>query len=146
MDFSCVSYGRRLDIRGVSRSRRVRTTVPDEGARRPSDLVERDFTADRPNRLWVTDLTFVSTWQGVAYVCFIVEAFSRRIVAWVGCSTHAHRNGPRRTRDGTLVTRHSPRRASSPTPMPDPKVDSNGRRNTSRVRSCDGVKKASSVG
>jgi putative transposase len=73
---------RRLDIRGVSRSRRVRTTVPDEGARRPSDLVERNFTADRPNRLWVTDLTFVSTWQGVAYVCFIVDAFSRRIVGW----------------------------------------------------------------
>jgi putative transposase len=73
---------RRLDIRGVSRSRRVRTTVPDQGARRPSDLVERNFTADRPNRLWVTDLTFVSTWQGVAYVCFIVDAFSRRIVGW----------------------------------------------------------------
>jgi putative transposase len=73
---------RRLDIRGVSRSRRVRTTVPDQGARRPLDLVERNFTADRPNRLWVTDLTFVSTWQGVAYVCFIVDAFSRRIVGW----------------------------------------------------------------
>ncbi|MEE8406024.1 MAG: IS3 family transposase [Acidimicrobiia bacterium] len=73
---------RRLDIRGVSRSRRVRTTVPDEQASRPADLVERDFTADRPNRLWVTDLTFVSTWQGVAYVCFIVDAFSRRIVGW----------------------------------------------------------------
>ncbi len=73
---------RRLDIRGVSRSRRVRTTVPDDKADRPGDLVERDFTADRPNRLWVTDLTFVSTWQGVAYVCFIVDAFSRRIVGW----------------------------------------------------------------
>ena len=73
---------RRLDIRGVSRSRRVRTTVPDEDARRPPDLVERDFTADRPNRLWVTDLTFVSTWAGTAYVCFIIDAFSRRIVGW----------------------------------------------------------------
>jgi putative transposase len=73
---------RRLDIRGVSRSRRVRTTRSDDEATRPPDLVDRDFTADRPNRLWVTDLTFVSTWQGVAYVCFIVDAFSRRIVGW----------------------------------------------------------------
>jgi len=73
---------RQLGIRGVSRSRKVRTTVPDGKADRPRDLVERDFTADRPNRLWVTDLTFVATWQGVAYVCFIVDAFSRRIVGW----------------------------------------------------------------
>ena len=73
---------RRLEIRGVSRSRRVRTTVVDEKADRPADLVERDFTADRPNRLWVTDLTFVSTWAGTAYVCFIIDAFSRRIVGW----------------------------------------------------------------
>ena len=71
-----------IGIRGVSRSRKVRTTVPDENADRPADLVERDFTADRPNRLWVTDLTFVSTRAGVAYVCFIVDAFSRRIVGW----------------------------------------------------------------
>ena len=71
-----------LGIRGVSRSRRVRTTRRDESAARPPDLVERDFTADRPNRLWVTDLTFVPTWEGVAYVCFIVDAFSRRIVGW----------------------------------------------------------------
>ena len=71
-----------LGIRGVQRSRRVRTTVPDGRADRPPDLVDRDFTADRPNRLWVMDLTFVSTWRGVAYVCFIVDAFSRRIVGW----------------------------------------------------------------
>ncbi len=73
---------RQMGIRGVSRKRKVRTTVPDDNAGRPADLVERDFTADRPNRLWVTDLTFVSTRAGVAYVCFIVDAFSRRIVGW----------------------------------------------------------------
>ena len=72
----------RLDIRGVRKGQRVRTTRPDESADRPRDLVERDFTADRPNELWVTDLTFVPTWAGVAYVCFIVDAFSRRIVGW----------------------------------------------------------------
>jgi putative transposase len=73
---------RQLGIRGVSRRRKVRTTVPDDKADRPADLVERDFTADAPNELWVTDLTFVSTWGGTAYVCFIIDAFSRRIVGW----------------------------------------------------------------
>ncbi len=73
---------RQMEIRGVSRSRKVRTTVPDDNAGRPGDLVERDFTADRPNLLWVTDLTFVSTWAGTGYVCFIIDAFSRRIVGW----------------------------------------------------------------
>jgi len=73
---------RQMGIRGVSRTRKVRTTVPDDKASRPRDLVERDFTADRPNLLWVTDLTFVSTWAGTGYVCFIVDAFSRMIVGW----------------------------------------------------------------
>ena len=69
-------------IEGVRRRRRVRTTRPDAGAERPADLVERNFTADRPNRLWVCDLTYVATWAGVAYACFIVDAFSRLIVGW----------------------------------------------------------------
>jgi putative transposase len=73
---------RELGIWGVKRSRRVRTTRRDDTAPRPPDLVNREFTADRPNQLWVTDLTYVSTWSGVAYVCFIVDAFSRRIVGW----------------------------------------------------------------
>lgn len=73
---------RELGIRGVKRSRRVRTTRRDDTAARSPDLVNREFTAERPNALWVTDLTFVATWSGVAYVCFIVDAFSRRIVGW----------------------------------------------------------------
>ena len=68
-------------IEGIRR-RRVRTTRPESGAVRPADLVERDFSATEPNRLWVSDLTYVATWAGVAYVCFIVDAFSRRIVGW----------------------------------------------------------------
>ena len=71
-----------IGIEGVRRGRRVRTTRPDDQAARSPDLVERNFTATEPNRLWVTDLTFVPTWQGVAYVCFIVDAFSRMIVGW----------------------------------------------------------------
>lgn len=73
---------RLLGIRGAKREKRVRTTVADPAASRPADLVDRDFTAERPNRLWVADLTQVATWSGVAYVCFIIDAFSRRIVGW----------------------------------------------------------------
>jgi putative transposase len=73
---------RQAGIQGVSRRRRLRTTRPDPSAARPADLVKRDFTATAPNELWVTDLTYVPTWAGVAYVCFIVDAFSRTIVGW----------------------------------------------------------------
>jgi putative transposase len=73
---------KRLGIEGVTRSRKVRTTRPDTTAVRHPDLVDRVFTAQAPNRLWVTDLTFVPTWSGVAYVCFIIDAYSRMIVGW----------------------------------------------------------------
>jgi len=73
---------RAAGIAGVRRGKRVRTTKPDPGAPRHPDLVGRDFTANAPNQLWVTDLTFVPTWAGVAYVCFIVDAYSRMIVGW----------------------------------------------------------------
>jgi putative transposase len=73
---------RQMDIRGVNRSKKVRTTRPDEHAVRHPDLVDRQFVADRPNGLWVTDLTYVPTWSGVAYVCFIIDAYSRMIVGW----------------------------------------------------------------
>jgi putative transposase len=67
---------------GVRRAKRVRTTKRDDTALRSPDLVERNFTASSPNQLWVTDLTYVPTWQGVAYVCFITDVFSRMIVGW----------------------------------------------------------------
>jgi putative transposase len=71
-----------LELRGVVRGRRVTTTVPDILAERPLDLVQRDFTATRPNQLWVADLTYVATWRGFVYVAFVTDAFSRRIVGW----------------------------------------------------------------
>jgi putative transposase len=72
-----------MEIEGISRRRRkVFTTIADPDAVRAPDLVKRNFTADRPNALWVTDLTYVPTRTGMAYVCFIVDAFSRRIVGW----------------------------------------------------------------
>jgi putative transposase len=74
---------RALEIEGISRRRkRVFTTIADPDALRAPDLVNRLFRADRPDALWVTDLTYVPTRSGMAYVCFIVDAFSRRIVGW----------------------------------------------------------------
>ena len=78
---------RAAGIEGATRSRRVTTTKADPAAPRHPDLVQREFTATAPNRLWVTDLTFVATWAGVAYVCFIIDAFSRMIVGW-RCASH----------------------------------------------------------
>ena len=76
-----------LGLRGVVRGRRVRTTIPEVVAERPRDLVERNFTATRPNQLWVADLTYVATWRGFVYVAFVVDAFSRRIVGWRAASS-----------------------------------------------------------
>jgi len=74
---------RAMEIEGISRQRRkVFTTRQDPDAVRAPDLVNRNFTAERPDALWVTDLTYVPTRTGMAYVCFIVDAFSRRIVGW----------------------------------------------------------------
>jgi transposase InsO family protein len=73
---------RAAGIEGATRSKRVKTTRPDPAAARHADLVKREFTATAPNRLWVTDLTFMPTWAGVAYVCFVIDAFSRMIVGW----------------------------------------------------------------
>ena len=78
---------RAAGIEGARRSKRVKTTRPDPASARYPDLVKREFTAPAPNRLWATDLTFVPTWAGVAYVCFIVDAFSRMIVGW-RCASH----------------------------------------------------------
>ena len=73
---------RRLGLRGVMRGKRVRTTVPDAKAACPLDRVNREFRAERPNQLWVSDFTYVSTWQGFVYVAFVIDVFARRIVGW----------------------------------------------------------------
>jgi putative transposase len=78
---------RQADLQGVLRGKRRRTTIADERADRPVDLVERDFTATAPNRLWVADFTYVATWSGVVYVAFVIDAFSRRIVGWKADTT-----------------------------------------------------------
>jgi putative transposase len=73
---------RQHGLQGVVRGKRRRTTIPDHGAERPVDLVDRDFTATAPNRLWVADFTYVMTFSGVVYVAFVIDAYSRRIVGW----------------------------------------------------------------
>ena len=74
---------RHMSLRGAVRGRAFKvTTVVDEAAARPPDLVHREFTASRPNQLWVADITYVATWAGFAYVAFVVDVFSRRIVGW----------------------------------------------------------------
>jgi putative transposase len=69
-------------LAGVSRGRKARTTIPDDAAERPLDLVNREFVADAPNKLWVADITYVATWAGFVYVAFVVDVFSRYIVGW----------------------------------------------------------------
>ena len=73
---------RRLGLRGVMRGKVVRTTISDSKAPCPLDRVNRQFKADRPNQLWVSDFTYVSTWQGWLYVAFVIDVFARRIVGW----------------------------------------------------------------
>jgi transposase InsO family protein len=80
---------RRLGIQGARRGKSMRTTVPDTSAPCPLDHVNRQFKADRPNQLWVSDFTYVSTWQGWLYVAFVIDVFARRIVGWrVSSSMH----------------------------------------------------------
>lgn len=81
---------KRLGLRGVIRGKPVRTTVSDPKLACPLDKVQRQFTADRPNALWVSDFTYVSTWQGFVYVAFVIDVFARKIVGWrVARTAHA---------------------------------------------------------
>jgi transposase InsO family protein len=73
---------KKLGIQGVRRGKGYKTTIPDDSAARPADLVQRVFIATRPNQLWVADITYVATWRGVVYVAFVIDVFARYIVGW----------------------------------------------------------------
>jgi transposase InsO family protein len=73
---------RKLGIKGVVRGKTIKTTVSRPDDAYPLDRVKRQFTAARPNALWVADFTYVSTWQGFVYVAFVIDVFSRFIVGW----------------------------------------------------------------
>jgi len=77
-----------MGLHGAVRGRKfVRTTIAEEAAPRPQDLVTRQFQATAPNQLWVADLTYVATWRGFVYVAFVIDVFARRIVGWRASSS-----------------------------------------------------------
>ena len=78
---------RQLGLVGARRGRKVRTTVPDPAAARPTDLVGRQFTSPGPRWLWVADYTYVATWSAMVYVAFVIDAYSRRILGWRAASS-----------------------------------------------------------
>lgn len=79
-----------IGLQGAIRGKRVRTTIPDAAALCPLDRVNRQFHAPAPNRLWVSDFTYVATWSGFVYVAFVIDVFARRIVGWrVSRTAHA---------------------------------------------------------
>jgi len=71
-----------MEIQGVVRGQRPITTTPDASQPCPDDKVNRDFTASMPNQLWVSDFTYVSSWQAIVYVAFVIDVFARCIVGW----------------------------------------------------------------
>ena len=73
---------RALGLTGLVRGKVKRTTIADAEAARPADLVERDFRAPAPNRLWVADLTYIRTWSGWVYAAFVIDVYSRQVVGW----------------------------------------------------------------
>ena len=73
---------RSLEIKGAVRGKKIVTTNPDTSQPCPDDKVNRLFKADRPNKLWVSDFTYVPTWSGTVYVAFVIDVFARRIVGW----------------------------------------------------------------
>jgi transposase InsO family protein len=85
---------RKAGLVGVRRGRKCRTTKPDEKAQRPPDLVDRNFNVDRPNKLWIADLTYVKCWNpDQVYVAFVIDAYSRLIVGW-SIATHLRAEFP----------------------------------------------------
>ena len=76
-----------IGLQGATRGKKFKTTITEESTARPLDLVDRDFNATRPNQLWVSDLTYVTTWRGFVYVAFVIDVFARRIVGWRASTT-----------------------------------------------------------
>lgn len=121
---------RRAGIEGLKKAKKRRTTRPDPVGSRHPDLVERKFSADAPNQLWVSDLTYVATWSGFAYVYFIVDAYSRMIVGW-RVASHMRTDMVLEALAMARWKRGGAFRVSSATPTREGKADSTGRRNTS---------------
>jgi transposase InsO family protein len=79
-----------MGLRGAVRGKETKTTITDKATPCPADKVNRQFRAPQPNVLWVSDFTYVATWQGFVYVAFVIDVFARRIVGWrVSRTAHA---------------------------------------------------------
>ena len=107
---------RAAGLAGISRRKGVRTTRRDSRARPAPDLVQRDFTADAPDRLWVADITYIATWAGFLYLAVVLDAFSRRIVGWA-MANHLRTSLVLAALDGARPA--PPRRMSSIIPIRD---------------------------
>ena len=107
---------REMGLEGAVRGRRVKTTVPDVCADSPADLVRRDFKANRPNELWVADLTYVATWKGFVYVAFVIDVFCTHHRRMARLRVPADRLGPRCPGAGPLCS--SGYRRSDPSQRP----------------------------
>ena len=101
---------RQMGLRGAVRGKPVRTTISSPATPCPADHVNRQFTAPRPNRLGVSDFTYVSTWAGFVYVAFVIDTFARRIVGWRASRT-AHTDFVLDALEQALHDRRPPRRA-----------------------------------
>lgn len=84
---------RRMGLAGVVRGKTVKTIISDKAAPCPLDKVNWKFIADKPNRLWVADFAYVTTWEGFVYVAFVIDVFARCIVGW-RVSRTAHAGSP----------------------------------------------------
>jgi len=102
----------RMGLRGVMRGKGVKTTIADKDADCPLDYVKRQFHAERPNQLWLSDFTYVSTRQGFLYVAFVIDAYARRIVGWKVSRSATPSASPRQA--------SNPRWAASATPTTTP--------------------------
>ena len=78
-----------LGLKGIRRDKGIRTTIPAKDGKRAGDLLDRDFTAAAPNRVWITDFTYCRTWAGFVYVAFIVDVYAQKIVAWHAATSKA---------------------------------------------------------
>ena len=96
---------RELGLQGVRRGKVKRTTVVEETAPRPADLVEREFHAERPDQLWVVDLTYIRTWAGFAYLALVIDVFARQVVGWA-LATHLRTSLPLEALEMAIWARH----------------------------------------
>lgn len=129
---------RELGMQGVRRAKTPRTTIPGKDGTRAGDLLDRDFTAPAPNRVWIADFTYVRAWTGMGYVAFVVDVYAQRIVGWHAMSTRPAElvRLPRAWPPGPAASRAtlSSGASWSTTPMPGRSISPSGSPSTCSLR------------